>query len=245
MTTEFVIYTDESVKDGVYFSNYYGGVLVRSRDLENVCQTLADVKASQNLHGELKWTKVTDNYLEKYKTVMDSFFELIAADMAKVRIMFTNNTYIPLGLSSEQRQSEYHRLYYQFIKHCFGLSYSDSEHPGPKRVRLNIDQMPVSREQTALFKAYLEALSSNKAMRQAGVRFDKQQIAEVDSKDHDLLQCLDVVLGAMTFRLNNQHLVKPEGQHRRGKRTIAKEKLYRHINGHMRQIYPNVSVHDN
>ena len=42
-------------------------------------------------------------------------------------------------------------------------------------------------------------------------------------------QCLDVVLGAMQFRLNDKHLRKLPGKHRRGKRTIAKEKLYRTI----------------
>lgn len=59
MATEFVIYTDESVKDGAYFSNFYGGVLVRSRDLTSVAERLARIKAEQNLHGELKWVKVT------------------------------------------------------------------------------------------------------------------------------------------------------------------------------------------
>jgi len=242
MATELVIYTDESVKDGAYFSNFYGGVLVRSCDLEEVNERLASIKAEQNLHGELKWTKVTGNYLDKYIAVMNSFFDLVASDLAKVRIMFTNNTFVPKGLTSEQRQSEYHRLYYQFIKHGFGLSYSNTEHDGPKRVRLNMDQMPTSREETAKFKAFLEALSRNPEMRRANVNFDKQQIAEVDSKDHDLLQCLDVVLGAMTFRLNNQHLVKPAGQTRRGKRTVAKENLYKHISSRVRIIYPNFNI---
>jgi len=77
MATEFVIYTDESVKDGDYFSNFYGGVLVRSVDLLSVSERLADVKAEQNLHGELKWTKVTENYLDKYMAVMDAYFDLI------------------------------------------------------------------------------------------------------------------------------------------------------------------------
>ena len=241
MASELVIYTDESVKDGEFFSNFYGGALVRSGDLANVTKTLAKIKAEQNLHGEIKWTKVTGNYLEKYIAVMDVFFDLIANDVVKTRIMFTNNTYIPVGLSPEQRKTEYHRLYYQFIKHCFGLAYSHVENDDPK-LRLNLDQMPTSREDTAKFKSHLEALSQNPELRRAGVRFDKQQIAEVDSKDHDILQCLDVVLGAMTFRLNNQHLVKPEGQYRRGKKTIAKEKLYKHISGRIREIYPNFNI---
>lgn len=242
MATEFVIYTDESVKDGEFFSNFYGGALVRSTDLADVIDTLANIKAEQNLHGEIKWTKVTSNYLDKYVAVMDAFFDLIAKDVVKARVMFTNNTFIPLGLSAEQRQTEYHRLYYQFIKHGFGLAHSHIEHDGPKLIRLNLDQMPTSREETARFKAYLEALSQNPEMRRAGVGFDKRQIAEVDSKDHDILQCLDVVLGAMVFKLNDHHKLKPEGQHHRGKRTIAKEKLFKHISRHVRSIYPHFNI---
>ena len=100
MATEFVIYTDESVKDGEYFSNFYGGALVRSSDLAKVIETLAQIKAKQNLHGEIKWTKVTGNYLDKYLAVMDVFFDLIANDVVKTRIMFTNNTYICLLYTS-------------------------------------------------------------------------------------------------------------------------------------------------
>jgi hypothetical protein len=43
------------------------------------------------------------------------------------------------------------------------------------------------------------------------------------------MQALDVVLGSITFRLNDKHKIKPEGAKRRGKRTIAKERLYKFI----------------
>ena len=45
MATEFVIYTDESVKDGKFFSNFYGGALIRSSDLSDVLVALARIKA--------------------------------------------------------------------------------------------------------------------------------------------------------------------------------------------------------
>ncbi len=54
MATEFVIYTDESVKDGELFSNFYGSALVRSKHFPDVLETHANIKAEQNLHGELK-----------------------------------------------------------------------------------------------------------------------------------------------------------------------------------------------
>jgi hypothetical protein len=242
MATELIIYTDESDKGGEYFSNFYGGVLVRSGDLETIIDLLNVRKLQQNLFNEIKWQKVTENYLEKYIAVMDSFFDAIAEGTAKVRIMFTNNQFVPRGLTSEQRQTEYHRLYYQFIKHAFGMQYASHELGRPIRIRLNLDQMPTSSEETAQFKSYVDGLNRNSALTRSGVKFSKQQIAEVNSKDHVLLQCLDIVLGAMAFRLNNKHLAKPTGQRRRGKRTIAKEKLYKHISARIRDIYPNFNI---
>ncbi|MDA1014109.1 MAG: DUF3800 domain-containing protein [Planctomycetota bacterium] len=239
---EYVIYTDESDRDGEFFANFYGGVLVRSPDLAGVIQRLEACKLSQNLFGEIKWQKVTTPYLDKYKAVMDAFFEEIAADRVKTRIMFTSNQYVPQGLSAEQRQSEYHRLYYQFIKNSFGLQFSTANQRTPVRIRLNLDQMPTSREETAQFKAFLVGLNRNPQLHKAGIQFDVQQMAEVSSHDHVLLQCLDVVLGAMVFRLNNKHKVKPPGSRTRGKRTIAKEKLYKHILSRVRQIYPNFNI---
>lgn len=67
-------------------------------------------------------------------------------------------------------------------------------------------------------------------------------VAEVCSHDHVLLQCTDIILGAMYFRLNNLHLEKPAGSRTRGKRTIAKEKLYKHINSLISSILPHFNI---
>ena len=67
-------------------------------------------------------------------------------------------------------------------------------------------------------------------------------VAEVCSHDHVILQCTDIVLGAMYFRLNNLHKEKPVGSRTRGKRTIAKEKLYKHINAQISNILPNFNI---
>ena len=241
MSLEYVIYTDESEKDGKYYSNFYGGVLVASTDLQPVIARLEARKAELNLHREVKWQKVTENYLEKYKGLMDAFYDEVAAGLIKIRIMFTQNMIVPTGLTSEQRREGYHRLYYQFIKHAFGLRYAGV--PGHEiRIRLNLDQLPDNREQNAQFKAFLLGLSSNPEFRAARIRLRGDQIAEVRSHDHVLMQCLDVVLGAMVFRLNDKHREIPPGKHRRGKKTIAKETLYQYIGNRIRSLYPNFNI---
>ena len=42
---EYIIYCDESVSTGRYFSNFYGGALVRSVDFDDIVKFLKD-KAS-------------------------------------------------------------------------------------------------------------------------------------------------------------------------------------------------------
>jgi hypothetical protein len=242
LSLEYIIYTDESDKRGRYFSNFYGGVLVRSYDLPGVVGRLETCKSRLFLRGEVKWQKVTKTYLEKYEQTIDAFFDEVAADRMKVRIMFTNNQYVPQGLNAEQRKNEYHLLYYQFIKHSFGLQHSAAERSTNAAIRLNIDQMPTSREETAQFKAFLIGLNRIPSLRRAGIRLRLDQIAEVCSHEHVILQCLDIVLGAMSFRLNDKQLEKPAGAHRRANRTLAKEKLYRHILKRIRQIYPNFNI---
>lgn len=122
---EYRIWCDESVKQGKYFSNFYGGVLVRSIDVRQVEATIN--KACQQLHfyDEIKWQRVTSQYLPKYIALMDTFFDLVEADLVKIRIMFTQNANRPVNLNARQRSEEYFILYYQFFKHAFGLQYSN------------------------------------------------------------------------------------------------------------------------
>ncbi len=46
----------------------------------------------------------------------------------------------------------------------------------------------------------------------------------------------------MAFRLNDLHKAIPPGQKKRGKRTITKEKLYKHILGRVRALHPHFNI---
>jgi len=50
------------------------------------------------------------------------------------------------------------------------------------------------------------------------------------------------VLGSITFRLNDKHIAKLPGQKIRGKRTIAKEKLYKTILAEIKKIRPGFNI---
>jgi hypothetical protein len=238
---EYFIWCDESDTKGKYCSNFYGGVLVKSEHIQEVQARLKSICDQQHFFDEIKWQKVTANYLGKYISVMDEFFDLIKEGKIKIRIMFTQNAYVPTNLTQVQKDEEYFILYYQFIKHAFGLHYSnDSE--DDVYLRLYFDYLPDTVKRRQVFKDFIKGLEKSRPFRLAKIKIRKQDIAEVDSKRHLVLQMLDVVLGSMSFRLNHKHKEIPEGKRRRGKRTVAKEKLYKHINRRIRGIKPGFNV---
>src|SRR5215469_6045694 len=114
MADEFVIYCDESISNGAFYSNFYGGALVRSKHIDKVQHILAETKKKLNLFGEVKWDKVTENYLQKYITLTDVFFDLIEEDIVKVRIMFTQNAREATHLTEQQNRDGFFILYYFF-----------------------------------------------------------------------------------------------------------------------------------
>lgn len=238
---EIYLFCDESVDKGRHFSNFYGGILIDGRDYPAIAAALDAAKLKLNLFKEVKWTKVTEAYLGKYIALIDTFFDLVEAGKIKVRIMFTQNTVRALGLTADHVDNKYFILYYQFIKHAFGLAQNDLPER-PVAARIYLDRMPDKIEKVIRFRAYLASLAEQNAFRRSGIKIAVEDVAEVDSAHHAALQCLDIVLGAIQFRLNDQHLEKPAGSRVRGKRTRAKEELYKHINRRIRRTRSGFNI---
>lgn len=238
---EYILFCDESDRKGDFYSNFYGGLLIGASQYRSATKRLNAKKVALNLLGEVKWKKVTEPYLDKYQQLVNAFFDEIQAGTVKVRIMFSQNARQPTGLTDEQRELSYWMLYYQFVKHAFGFDSMPTTADGA-HLRLYFDKFPDTGEQVAKFKGFIEALEASPGFRKVLLKIRKQDIAEVSSHDHVLLQCLDIVLGAMCFRLNDKHKAKPEGSHVRGSRTIAKEKLYKLINVRIQQLKPNFNI---
>lgn len=239
--TGFYIFCDESLKKGKYYSNFYGGVLIPKNEFEQVNNALLSKVRDLGIENtELKWGNINTLKLGQYVQVMDMFFGLIKANIIKVRIMFTDNRFVANNLTHEHYRNEYHILYYHFLKHAFGLNsiITDTEID----LEIFFDKLPDSEAKNEKFKNFIYGIQFLPRFIDTNIKIKKDSIYEVDSKKHILMQCLDVVLGAMSFRLNDMHKEIPPGQKRRGKRTMAKEKLYKHINANIRSIRPNFNI---
>ena len=238
---EYILFCGESVGKGRFFSNFYGGLLVGSSQYQRLTDQFNTLKAELNLHGEVKWSKVGETYLGKYQALVIALFDELRAGHLKLRIMFRQNAQVALGLSSEQTEGVYFLLYYQFIKHAFGLQHRDPAE-GQASLRLYFDDFPATREAVLQFKGYIHALGRSLGFEKARLFLKLEDITEVRSHDHVLMQLLDIVLGAMAFRLNDMHLEKPPGARFRGKRPRAKEKLYKFILQEIHTIYPRLNI---
>ncbi len=122
-----IIYCDESATKGRYFSHFYGGALVRAAARERIEAALNGAKVEHNLGAELKWTKISAAYAQKYVAFLDAVFDLVEEGDIKLRIMFTQNSNEAVGLEDHQIDNSYFLLYYQLVKHAFGLVHCAAE----------------------------------------------------------------------------------------------------------------------
>lgn len=238
----YYIWLDESDKEGKYYSNFYGGILIDSDVIEEVLSLSKEEVEKVGLKDEeIKWQKVNNYTFDKYKDIVDFIFRLLKDGKVKIRIFFRNNQYVPVGLTKEQKRHDYQLLYYQFIKHAFGLRYSNPERK-ETNVKLLLDDMPLKGADSKIFKDFIYRLNFDEGFRKAHLHISKEDICEVDSKKHLPLQFMDLILGAMCFRLNDKHKIKDPITGRRGTRTKLKEQLYKYINQKIREIHPGFNV---
>jgi hypothetical protein len=156
--------------------------------------------------------------------------------------MFLKNMYSATDLEDYHVDHQYFILYYHFIKHAYGLQHCNPNRDCITKIHVLLDKLPDEAGRCAAFVEYVVSLNKFPLFRQNHIAFAKERVVEIDSKKHMLAQCLDIVLGAMQFRLNDKHLEKAPGERRRGKRTLAKERVYKHIVGLIRGIYPNFNI---
>lgn len=218
---------------------FMDGALVKVTYIQDIEKKLNDKKKELNLNGEIKWSKVTENYLEKYIKMINLFFTFIKSGKIKVRIMFAQNAHVADKLTKEQTDNEYSILYYYFLKDAFGIKYSN---PTPYKAKINfslyLDDLPCSKEQKETFKKSL--FRNNFGFQQNNVEIT--EFIEIDSKKHVIQQCMDIILGSMNFKLNDFNKIKDETTGKRSKRTIAKEKLYKVIHTNIASIRKNFNI---
>lgn len=168
MPKEYIIYCDESIAKGTHYSDFYGGVLVSSEHINQVQEFLKVKKEQLGVFEEIKWTKTNEFTLEGYKEMMTAFFDLLETDVLKVRIMFRQSAFQAANLTNDQKEVHYFLLYYQFVKHAFGLVYSNDT-TNEVYLRTYFDELPENPLKAELFKNYIYGLQSLRGFEEAKI----------------------------------------------------------------------------
>lgn len=234
------IWLDESDRHGEFYSNFYGGILVSARHYWEVLHRMRSIVAEVGINDEIKWQKVNEFHYEKYWRVVDELFDLAQEGKLKIRIFFRHNQYTASRYTPDERKADYQMLYYQFIKFAFGLPHAEESELDS--MTLFLDEIPLRQSERDEFISHIRGMANDPVLKRKGLKIADDGIVEVDSKQHLPLQFMDVILGAICFKLNEKDKLKVEGENKVGKRTLIKLKLYKHINARIREIYPYFNI---
>jgi hypothetical protein len=190
----YEIYCDESRQTSEHFM-VIGGIIIRQENAEAVNEILADYRIDFGMIKELKWGRVSKRFIEQYKKFIDIFFELIESNKIIFHCIIMDTKKFRQLQKGKDKEVGFYTVYYYLLLHRFGRRYHSEKHNC--RFHLKLDQRNSTFPLDRLNK-YL-----NNALIGYGVRYRPfRSIEPIDSKHHDLLQMVDILIGAIGYEKN-------------------------------------------
>lgn len=223
----YVIVCDESTRHGANYSYFYGGAIIKESNYQKINEVLGMFSQSKGL-GEVKRTKITLNNCRSYIELLDLFFTYVKSADVKARIMFTKNE--ELDVLPKAVDETYCKFYYLFLRYAFSIYYAKRD----ISLRLTFDDLPETKEACKKLKTYL-VNNLNIVTVDYGnkVHLVADDIEEVDSKKHIILQCMDVIMGLVDFHLNATEAA------RSSKRGQARSYVWKFVLAKINEIHEN------
>lgn len=205
------VYCDESNTDGRKAYPIYGAILVALDDIREVQRELTDWRHREDMHGELKWEKVRGGLrLKKYKSFVDLLFSL-----ARHRRLIHFKAII-----LDRRAPEYHKYskgndelgFYKFYYHWLLRYFVKFPLRDRCALRVIIDERNLPAD-TGDPYATLKYALNNGIRKEFGTKHDVvSHVHPLKSHEVDLLQAVDVLMGAVGFHNQDLHL-RPNAKH--------------------------------
>lgn len=179
-------------------------------NIQHILTNMAAYRKKFNMTKELKWTKITDAKLCEYRHLVEYFFAMNNVNACHFHsIIFDNHKWRHNKYNNSDRDIGLSKLYYQVLHHKFCKVCGPH---GSLFVRID-------RRNTSTSLEDLRRMLNNAAARDHGINTTPFKVIEpADSKECDILQLNDVVLGAVCAARNGRHLLESG---RASKREIA------------------------
>jgi hypothetical protein len=196
------VYCDESrqVRDRFMV---LGGIIIPSGNVAGFDKSMQKFRAEQNMHAELKWTKVSKQKIDQYRRFIDYFFAQNNADKLHFHaLMIDNHKVNHAKFNQGDKELGFYKFYYQLLLNCFGRRYCAGAAQHKIHVYLDYRNSRYSLEE-------LKTILNAGIRKRWGVTTSPFRAIEPrDSKKSEIIQLNDIVLGAIGFQKNGYELIE-------------------------------------
>ena len=192
------VYCDESRQTQDRYM-VFGGIIVPATGVQPFDKAMDLWRDAQNMHAELKWTKVSNQKLGEYKSLMDLFFSLTGKGQLHFRSVVFDTTQIDYKTYHKgNKELGFYKFFYQFLLHSFG-EYAAKKN---RRLLVHLDRRH-TKQKLSTFGLILDR---GICKRYECDRKVVTNVEAVDSKKCNLMQVADVLMGAIGYQNNDCHI---------------------------------------
>lgn len=238
MPITYEIYADEAWTHGGQPLNrywcFFGGIFGPESSLDQLNTELAKIKAAHSIKAEIKWSDVRANNVACCTEMVDCLIRHLRSNNIRYRQMFLDRALVRIARPGEAGVSELtaqFKLFYQFLKHAFGLRYLPPAPAGDSyRILIRLDNHSSLKHKNDLagFVQHLPAFWGRSDM--------KIEVTFLNSTKNNRLQICDVMMGAAGSHGNKAHKRRRPGQRGMTEKQKIKHGLAMHIYNQLRQL---------
>jgi hypothetical protein len=193
MVTEYKLYSDERYYDNR--CNFFGGLICTDLGVIRINTKCAEVRERFKLVRELKWGKISKDYLEAYKAWADIFFDDPFARFVGLKIDTTGTAWREFNPQDRKkkvpRDDKLKSAFHQFLLVSFGPLRDTKRWTVFHDAGLFKKDSVLNTIEFRFNKTYKRAFGQKTSRI---IRFARS----IDSKSKDLIQLVDVLLGVFS-----------------------------------------------
>jgi len=190
------IFCDESRQTGNQYM-LIGGMLASSKDLLYYSEKIREFRIKEKWQHPFKWEKVPTKelILKKYYGFLDYLFD--KPRCLSFKCLFVDTTTFSRAIDDEERR--FYKLYYYLLLNSFG-----------KNIQPNNPCVVTLHQRTTNYKlSELLTITNNGLRKKYSCPNNLVRAVEsADIRSSEMLQLVDVLIGAIGFELNGYHLIK-------------------------------------
>lgn len=235
MVTKYQIFADEAwthQHPPNRYHTFFGGIFGKESATDRLSTDLSKIRASSKFKNqEVKWSTLSPANIEYYKNLVDCIFHHILNGNIKYRQMFLDRAFQYNGPIESSELDVQYKLYYQFIKHSFGIQYLNGE---DIEILIRLDGHSSQKHKDNLQK-FVETEIPKKIHRED----ISLNVTYIDSRKHINLQVCDVLMGSAGYYGNKYYLRRENRQRGMTEKQKIKYSFAKYIYDKLRSIDAN------